>query len=846
MTLVFMRCASIAGCGLPIRPSHLREFDWQILKMKTIHIIPNAHLDPVWLWDWREGVHEALNTARSIVALMKERHDLTVVRGEAWFYEQVERWAPDLFSDIRSLVESRRWDVVGGNYIQPDHNLPDTETMIRQYVRGKKYFQDRFGIDVRVGWAADCFGHSAGMPAIFEQVGIDNFAFSRPNQNIVRLESSVFWWVGAAGQRVLCFRPADSSHSYGCERDDVHQRLDAAYGDPLLERFGDAACMVGVGNHGGGPTRRHLRDIEAWLKQHDDVRVIYSGWTRFFQAIRDKLVILGEDAVPSHQGELNYCLRGCYSSGFHIKRDFRRLQAKWNAVERSNVVLAAASGEEAARLWRCEDAVLFNAFHDILPASGVRDALELQRHHMHGAEHELDVVEFETLTKLARRIDTTVHPGLDDDKPGGTAVMLWNSLPYPMERFVEAEVCVDHRPVFEYRDRADQLPIRILDAQRRSIPFQLIVPHSRVCEQAPWRRRVLFSARLPALGWSIHEIGWVEGHQRPESTKHPAIAKNDTAIANEHVMVGARRGDRGVSLMLDGKPWLAEPGLSAAVYDDPWGCWGGMAEEKNAVDVNQVRERWTVCDVSVRESGPLRSVLWVRLAGNTGSHIDLSFRIYAGQRDVEVEAGGIWNERSARLKLILPCGDVAEYEVPGGSVVRGPSGEVPGGRWIWIKGRHGQPGVGFASDSLYGFSTRDNLFHATVIRATRYADELPADSDQDPWRDPFGVGEFRLRFSLSSSRSATLRMADQIEQPPRILVVESSFGPLPRGGSIAELHGDGLRLLSIVPERSSGLRVRVQEMSGRATEVHLTLNGTKMLLGEIPGRSIKTFTASLK
>jgi len=132
----------------------------------VIHLIPNAHLDPVWMWDWREGFTEMITTTRTILDLMDEYPDLTFVRGEAFFYRHIEQNDPELFERVKSMIEAGRWDVVGGTMLQSDMNMPATETMLRHLVYAQRYFQERFRFKARVGWSADCFGHSAALPEL--------------------------------------------------------------------------------------------------------------------------------------------------------------------------------------------------------------------------------------------------------------------------------------------------------------------------------------------------------------------------------------------------------------------------------------------------------------------------------------------------------------------------------------------------------------------------------------------------------------------------------------------------------------------------------------------------------
>src|SRR5687768_8383005 len=114
--------------------------------MRTVHLIFNAHLDPVWLWPWQAGLDEALATCRSACDRLENHPDLFFTRGEAWVYEQVEQLDPATYARIRKHVEAGRWEIVGGWWIQPDCNQPSGFAMKHQIELGKRYFQNRFGI----------------------------------------------------------------------------------------------------------------------------------------------------------------------------------------------------------------------------------------------------------------------------------------------------------------------------------------------------------------------------------------------------------------------------------------------------------------------------------------------------------------------------------------------------------------------------------------------------------------------------------------------------------------------------------------------------------------------------
>ena len=114
-----------------------------------VHMIGQAHLDPVWLWRWTEGRAEALATSQSAVDRLAEYPDFHFTRGEAQIYAWIEEENPALFTRIQTLIAEGRWHVVNGMVIQPDMNLPAGESFVRQVLLGKRYLRERLGVEPR-------------------------------------------------------------------------------------------------------------------------------------------------------------------------------------------------------------------------------------------------------------------------------------------------------------------------------------------------------------------------------------------------------------------------------------------------------------------------------------------------------------------------------------------------------------------------------------------------------------------------------------------------------------------------------------------------------------------------
>ena len=113
---------------------------------KQIHLIANAHLDPVWLWRFPEGLAEIKATFKAAIDRIKEHDKFIFTAASASYYKWVEENCPSLFEDIKIAVKNGRWCIVGGMWVQPDCNIPSSESFARHLLYSQKYFEEKFGI----------------------------------------------------------------------------------------------------------------------------------------------------------------------------------------------------------------------------------------------------------------------------------------------------------------------------------------------------------------------------------------------------------------------------------------------------------------------------------------------------------------------------------------------------------------------------------------------------------------------------------------------------------------------------------------------------------------------------
>ncbi len=809
---------------------------------RIIHLLPNAHLDPVWLWDWREGMNEGIITIRTILNLMDEFPELTFIRGESSIYKHIEENDPVTFARLSRMIELGRWDVVGGTYNQPDTNLASVETLCRQYEVGLSYFKSRFGFVPKVGWQADSFGHTPGLPNIMRSFGMESFMFTRPNRSDFAMPQPAFWWECNHDEKILAYR--QHYIAYCSERHNLPGILDLTLKESSSVPLQNVAVLMGLGNHGGGPSRRHIQDAKVWAKEHPEVEVRFSTFHRFFDALKKELA-LGVYRAPSLKGDMGFCLRGCYSSVAKFKSAYRRSEALVSDAENTQSLIRSQVKFPAKPLDEAWEGILFNSFHDILPGSSIERAFDDQLAWVGKSYYEAQKAHFDALNQLAATIDTRVPKAPAPDRPTDVPLIVWNPLSRPYKGWVEFEACLDYRPDFKVTADVGSLPIRVVGPNGETPNFQEVPTEHFSMRDGAWRKRVLFQTELPALGWKVFRLGRKDSEkEKPHQTRSDQnacrVSKGKTpSIQNKNWKVQITASGL-PKISYKNKPLLGKTGLMAVqVFEDVWGSWGGMLEEKKSIVLEKILESWKVTQHAILQEGPEQAVLWTRWQGKN-SWLDLTFAVRSDGKEVRVSGRTLWNERSARLKMIFPSSGPLSMQVPASTVVRDQPGHLPCGRWF-RRGNH-QNGFGFVSDVLSDIDATEDRVNVTVARASRYANDVPTPANKDLWLPATDCGELKFQFNLTAPQENLEQMAQELLHPPVSLTVPPHPGERPSVGSLAEVKPDHVTLLSVRLVGPGKLQLRVQNQSTKTAEATLVLAGKKIGLGSLKTHEIKTIT----
>ncbi len=810
----------------------------------TVHLICNAHLDPVWQWRWEEGASEALATFRNAVEILGEHPGLIFCHNEAVLYQWAERYDPPLFRKIQRLVAAGRWAISGGWFIQPDVNLPGTESLIRQIAEGRRYFAEKFGARPRVAYNFDSFGHGAGLPQILRLAGYEMYIHMRPQARELALPADLYRWRGADGTVIPAYRI--SVGLYHTERDNIEERLRA--GAALALEFGrDVPVFWGLGNHGGGATRADLRTIDAFMKEETRVRIIHGTPDAFYDAVREAAA-----SAPVFEGDLQRSFTGCYTSLARLKR--QAVKSLGGLVQSEALAAAAwwlagdrfpASAYEEA--WRLH---LFNDFHDIITGSCVAPA-------------EADALaQYGRAEDIARglRLGAVTALNRGGERSPALPVTVANANPSLTRAPVEFECMADYRPFWK-----GEWHLRLFRADGSEVLCQEEQPEALLPFDA-WRRRISFVDDLPGVGVSRYEVRAFQGPAPGPEGKKPGDRsgqkkRKPTAMSHRggrlrtslpETSAPAFRTGRETGLVASlttpaGIECLAGPLFEPLVIEDTADSWGTDRRSYRKV-IGRFKAEGPPLVV---ENGPVRTINQTVLSYKK-SRVVMDVHSYPGWPVLEFRLRVAWNEERRRLKLRVPTAFEAASvlcEVPGAAVVRPADGdEHVHGRWLLVEGRRrgGKAALGIVNSGQPGFDFRDGEVRLSVLRSAAYCHEQGFDLDDiglneegtrtkgpgpqvgaRSWKFmDIGVHEFRLLVTAGDPdevRSLLPGLADYLSAPP-VAYAHLPFGAADIPLTLLSLVPPNVRLLACKPSwDGEALVVRLQEAAGRRTRARLRI-----------------------
>ena len=353
--------------------------------------IGHTHIDVAWMWQFS---HTRMKTQRSFdtaLKLLEEYPEYVFMSSQPQLYEYLKEAQPEQFEKVRAYVKAGRWEPEGGMWVEADCNLTSGESLIRQFLEGKRYFREEFGSDNKVLWLPDVFGYSAALPQICKKCGIDYFMTTKISWNEVdKIPFDTFLWKGIDGTEILThFAPAKqfdavNYNPFGFARSPhittYNGVLEPDYVMGGWKRYSQKALNTefllpyGYGDGGGGTTREMIekgRRMERGIPGCPKVK--FSTVLQFFKELEDQ--VINEKKLPVWNGELYLEFhRGTYTTAGIIKRLNRKAE---NLLQCAEFLMSAAEYSQKGYCWDKQEwrkairAFLTNQFHDILPGSSI-------------------------------------------------------------------------------------------------------------------------------------------------------------------------------------------------------------------------------------------------------------------------------------------------------------------------------------------------------------------------------------------------------------------------------------------------------------------------------------------
>lgn len=654
--------------------------------------IGHTHIDVAWWWTVAQTREKVARSFATVLKLMDEYPHYRFMSSQPQLYLFLKERYPELYARVKERVREGRWEPEGGMWVEADCNLTSGESLVRQFLHGKRFFREEFGVENRILWLPDVFGYSGALPQIMKECGIEYFMTTKLAWNqFNKVPYDTFRWRGIDGSEILTHLIT----TLGVGQDEKKSFFTTYNGmlhpDAIIggwKRYqnkdinNDILVSYGYGDGGGGPTRAMLETSDRMEHGVTGLPRVRQAFARtYFDELRQR--VENNRRLPRWEGELYFEYhRGTYTSMARNKRSNRKAELHMMDLELLSVLasgLLPYPAEETDRLWK---GMLINQFHDILPGSSIHEVYEVTKKEYAAMEETIARLEQERMAALCAP---------------GDGLTVFNTKGFAGDEIV---------PLGETDVQA------LLDEAGTLYPVQ----HT--------EKGAFVSLKdLPAKGWRTYQT-----RTEAVSAPSPFTLSDDRHLETPYYTVE-----------------LDENGLFARLYDKEnrrevfksgqKGNLMRMYEDKPIyydnwdIDIYYTEKSWDVTDLQRlewEEIGPVCAVLKLeRKVSN--SLIRQTIRFYADSRRIDFETWVDWHEHQHLLKVHFPVDvhtDEATFDIQFGNLKRkitqNTSWDVArfescGQKWMDLS--EGHYGVSLLNDCKYGHSVLDGSMALTLIKS---------------------------------------------------------------------------------------------------------------------------------
>jgi len=716
--------------------------------MKKLHLICNSHIDPVWQWDWNEGLSATISTFYQAAKFCDE-YDYIFCHNESVLYEYIERNDPILFNKIKELVKQGKWYIMGGWYIQPDCNALCGESYVRQIEVGRRYFKEKFGVTPKVAINFDSFGHSTGMPQILSKTGHEGYLFCRPMKYEQKFDMREFIWVSKDGSKIKAARAEDDCvyiSRFGLAKEDI-LRKESKYDD-----LDYGVALWGVGNHGGVNSKKDLDDVTELIKETKDYQIVHSTPEKYFSDINPKV---------EYEGPVQPKIIGSYTSMNSIKGLNAELERKLFNTEKLVSVAEISAGykPDYKKIEEATKALLRIQFHDALAGTicpdGEKTTVEMGK----GALSALDTIENEAYLSIVSHEKQA--------KPIENPVFLFNFLPYKKEAICETEILLMDGLLSD----TEELYFKVYQ-NGKEIKSQRI----RELGNINFDRRIRTAYKCELEPLNINRVDLLI--EKREKTFKPEI-NGDYHFENDHmkVKINSKTGLLD-SYVIDGIEILNggafEPILSVST-ENPWG------HDLDRTTTDKVPFRLSSCDhgivdglkqMKIIEDGDLFTIIQTIFEADDNVVI-LNYKVYKEESYVDIKATIFYNAKAKGIEFKIPANFTGKYF---GQVAYSTeyyekdNCDKPSHRFVGFENNDNKALVVY-NDSVYCSMAENNDLYLLALNGAAYCAHLvpnrPLVKESDRYVPYIEQGKHEFNFRLSYDNMTCLeRNADEFLNIP--------------------------------------------------------------------------------
>ena len=815
--------------------------------MRELHLLCNAHLDPMWLWRRQEGIAEAISTFRVAAAFCEEFDGFVFNHNESILYEWVEEHEPELFQKIRELVKAGKWKIMGGWYLQPECMKPSGEGFIRQIEEGQQYFMEKFGVKPTAAISFDTPGHSRGLVQILKKWGYDSYLFFRGRA----IPQQEFIWRGYDGSEILAHTIYGGYNTQkGAAVNKIERVLttwDAPENEPVR------LVTWGIGNHGGGASMVDLQRIAEYQREHPEVKLIHSCCEDYVATVdRTNLPVIENTLVGpkvclpgmSVEESLGFCLVGCYTSMVRINQKYRRLENELVLCEK----MLAQSGVpyDEKELSQAQKALLFTQNHDILCGSLVRES-----------ENEaLQYIDYgrEILAKLCTRAFFAMCRGQKAGKTGEIPVLVYNPHPYPVEEVIEVEFQLEDQNWAENQVTL----VSVRDEAGYHLPTQNEKEDSSI--NLDWRKRIAFQAVLKPMSMNRFdcELRKEAFSRRPidvcQQNETHFIVKTD----EQEVLISKTTGllDK---YEMDGKDYLKEGSAAIRVYKDGEDGFGmtinGYYDQEDVFrlvskeDANRFNgyPESKFENVRVIENGSVRCKIQAILK-YSNSWAVVTYSIPKKGRYVDIKIKMYANDANKMFKLAFETtmendADFVGQTAFGREVLRKEEREEAYQKWCALM----KNGKGFAvlNRGTYGGSAKDSCLNISLMHTPLYCGHPIMNreiADRDRNHDHVDMGEREFEYRITPVCAYLDTDSEIYNQQAYAWTFFPSGLEAVENTTAAEIavSNKHIVLTSLRKAQEDGLRIRLFNESGFENQGTLAVDGCTFVIN-LNAYEVKTY-----